>query len=190
MGNPVITRLGKTQMWYKNWYTNFYLPKTLKTVHSFQKLIQNYFSYGILLNNNLFIHSFFYKTNLLNNNQYIKDINMSKGFKNRLYFRKYYFFHKILSIEHSYFIRLSTPEYFPLKLYLIRFKGWVVVSVQWFKPLKKTLDNGSFFSKKTHSIISGNIFSKKKTPLNKKHSRFLLSVFLLKTKKPGLNYFF
>lgn len=40
-----------------------------------------------------------------------------------LYFRKYYYAHKTLTIEHSYFIRLQTPEYFPLKLYVIRYNN-------------------------------------------------------------------
>jgi hypothetical protein len=60
-----------------------------------------------------------------------------------LYFRKYYYAHKTLAIEHSYFIRLKTPEFFPLRLYILKYNNWLVASIQWFKPWKNTLNKSS-----------------------------------------------
>jgi hypothetical protein len=132
MGNPTITRLGKTQFWYKNWYSDFYYSKSIKKYRTFENLLNVYFKYGLFKTNNLLFHNFWYKNNQLK----VKN-NSKLGTKKSLYFRKYYYAHETLTIEHSYFIRLRTPEYFPLKLYIIHFNNWVIASIQWFKPIKK-----------------------------------------------------
>lgn len=189
MSNPVVTRLGKTQIWYKNWYTNSQYTKTLKIVYSFQKLITNYFKYGIFYQNNFFRHFFWYKNTSSKKNQNTP----TPGVKNNLYFRKYYFSHQTLSIEHSYFIRLLTPEYFPLKVYTLKYNSWIIISVQWFKPSKKHTKSNSFFLKKKHSIVMN---SNKKTFIKTKPSRFILLLLTLKKNFPlnvygrNLNYTF
>jgi hypothetical protein len=175
MGNPVITRLGKTQIWYKNWYTNLHFSKTLKIIHTFEKIINSYFNYGIFYTKNLFHHSFWYKTHTFNQKNNYIDVSSNRSINNELYFRKYYFSHKTLTIEHSYFIRLSTPEYFPLKLNVLSYNKWLVVSLQWFKPFKKTFKKHQFFLNKKHPILSYNSPSVLK---NNKKRLILFSLFI------------
>lgn len=149
MGNPTITRLGKTQMWYKNYYSDFYFSNTFKKVHTFENLLNVYFKYGLFYQGNLFSNSFWYrKSNFSKKENIINNIN-----KFHTYFRKFYYAHKTLTIEHSYFIRLKTPEFFPLKLYIMKYKNWMVLSLQWFKPLKKTKKNFYNSSLKTPNHI-------------------------------------
>lgn len=132
MGNPVITRLGKTQFWYKNYTTDFQYALKLKTYKTFECLIKTYFSYGLINTNVLFFNNFWYK------NVIFKDKTMLiSQKKNILHYRKYYYSHQTLTIEHSYFKKLKTPEFFPLKLYLLNYNNWIILSVQWFKPVKK-----------------------------------------------------
>jgi hypothetical protein len=139
MGNPIITRLGKSQLWYKNWYTDrSNYSHTIKSVYTFQQLLNIYFNYGIFRHKNIFIHNFWYRTSLSQKilTSFIKQ-NLA------LYFRKYFYSHNTLTIEHSYFLRLTTLEYFNLKLYVLKYNHWLIISVQWFKPIKKFLNKPS-----------------------------------------------
>ena len=134
MSNPTVTRLGKTQMWYKLWSTPVNYSRTLKITHSFENFVNLYFNYGLMYSNNFFQSNYWYRTNT-NNTSQLKS----------LYFRKYFFLHKVLAIEHSYHIRLNTPEYFQLRTFLMKYNQWVIFSIQWFKPWKNSNSN---FSKK------------------------------------------
>lgn len=144
MGNPVITRLGKTQLWYKNWYSDLHVSKTLPKLNSFEKIITSYLNYGIYYQNNLFYNTFWYKNNALYFN---KQHYNSTIVKKSIYYRKYFFSHKTLAIEHSYFIRIKTSEYFPLRLYIVNYGNWIVLSIQWFKPFKNTLNKNNIIGK-------------------------------------------
>jgi hypothetical protein len=126
MANPVATRLGKNQLWYKLWYANKNYSLFLKKINTFEYLLTNYLKHGLFHQNNFFHHNFWYKSE-------------KKSLKTptHLYFRKYFYSHQTLRIEHSYFIRLTTPEFLPLKLYVMRYKNWIVTSVNWFKSFKK-----------------------------------------------------
>jgi len=53
------------------------------------------------------------------------------------FFRRFFYTNDDLFIEHSYFIRNHSGEYFPFRLWIIKFSGWVIFSLQWFKPVKK-----------------------------------------------------
>jgi len=143
MGNPVITRLGKTQFWYKNYNPDFQYSTNLKTYKTFEYLIKAYFSYGLLNTNMLFFNNFWYKNIVFKNK-----IALIGQKKSTIHYRKYYYSHQTLTIEHSYFKRLKTSEFFPLKLYLLSYNNWVILSIQWFKPIKKLNIN----TKKTHNI--------------------------------------
>ena len=58
MGNPVITRLGINQFWYKHWYSDTTTSQNIKQDDSFEKLINIYLNYGLSFNTNPFIHEY------------------------------------------------------------------------------------------------------------------------------------
>jgi hypothetical protein len=173
MGNPVITRLGKTQIWYKNWHSDLHVSKTLHKLNSFEKVATSYFNYGIYYQNSLFYNTFWYKQNLSYfSKHYVKDALLKKN----IYYRKYFFSHKTLAIEHSYFIRIKTPEYFPLRLYIVSYNNWIILSIQWFKPFKgisKKINNKSKFFNKKWPLISS------RDRLFTKNNRLKLLLFFL-----------
>jgi hypothetical protein len=184
MGNPIITRLGKTQLWYKKWYSNFKHTPLLKQVKTFEDLLYFFFQYGLTTQKNFFYNTFWYKTkcNITRNNQFSNY---------HLYFRKYFFSHKTLTIEHSYSIRLKTPEHFPLKLYTLRYNNWVLLSLHWFKPSKKNisskvsrLQNHKIF-KNNYTLLTGNSLSKSIKVKKRLLISFFYNKFFIKT-----NYLF
>jgi len=128
MGYPVITRLGYNQLWYRKWYNDDRYNNYIKLLNTFNKVITSYLKYGLLFNNNIFIHTYWYRKK--------RNIYTKTNYNHNLYFRRYYYAHKILTIDHSYLLRISTPEYFPLRTYIIKYNNWIFISIQWFKPLK------------------------------------------------------
>ena len=138
MGNPVSTRLGVNQFWYKHWYNDRSNSLELKQDESLEKLITLYLQYGLSFQTNPFVHEYWYRKNL-------KSIRIVKQSKlNSRFFRRFFYTNDILGIEHSYLIRNRTPEYFPMRMWVMKYGGWVLFSVQWFKPLKTKSRNKSF----------------------------------------------
>jgi hypothetical protein len=182
MGNPTITRLGRTQFWYKKWYTDLTYNSLLKTTHTLETLLNFYFRYGLFFTKNIFFHNYWYKNSFFKKHNYGQDSKQKS-----LYFRKYYYAHQTLTIEHSYFIRLKTPEFFPLRLYILKYAGWILASVQWFKPLKtvKALKN-NYNNQKLNSLV----YTSYKNQTKKKRDKILILLLLSFYKKTKLKYYF
>jgi hypothetical protein len=158
-------------MWYKHYFTDFSYKLMYKLVYNFENLINNYFIYG-LYNYHKLHNVFWYKSFLKN-----KVIKTTNKINNPLYFRKYYYSHKTLTIDHSYFVRLRTAEFFPLRLYILKYNNWIVTSVQWFKPLKT-----QNFTNKTLKLTGNLVFSQDKTRITtSKNRRVKFYTYLIKS---------
>ena len=70
-------------------------------------------NYNLVINtdfsSSIFFHELFY-------NNKLKNLRTSTEVNNLKYFRRFYFSNDSLGIEHSYFLRYKTGEYFPLRL--------------------------------------------------------------------------
>ena len=130
MGNPVSTRLGINQFWYKHWYSDTNVRLNLKQDTIFEKLIIFYLQYGVMYQSNPFIHEYWYKKNI----KYTRVVLHSK--LNAKAFRRFYYTNDTLAIEHSYLLRNRTPEYFPMRIWVFKYDNWIINCVNWFKPLK------------------------------------------------------
>jgi hypothetical protein len=130
MGHPVVTRLGINQFWYKHWYSDTNKQMNLKQDDSFGQLLTLYLNYGLTFKTNPFIHEYWYK-------KFSKKIRIKdQELKNIKFFRRFFYTNNNLSIEHSYLIRHRTAEYFPMRHWVLKYGGWVILQVHWFKPLK------------------------------------------------------
>ena len=130
MGNPVSTRLGINQFWYKHWYSDSSKSLELKQDESLEKLITLYLQYGLTFQSNPLIHEYWYRKNMKTVRVNLQDKNNSR------FFRRFFYTNDTLGIEHSYLIRNKTPEHFPMRTWVFKYAGWVIFSIQWFKPLK------------------------------------------------------
>jgi hypothetical protein len=130
MSNPVITRLGTNQFWYKHWYSDKLFAANLHQDKSFEALIKFYLDYGLTFNSNPNVHEYWY-------NPSFKKYRTENAVTNLRFYRRYFYTNDIMSIEHSYFIRHFSGEYFPLRIWVMRYMNWVILCVQWFKPIKK-----------------------------------------------------
>jgi len=145
MGNPVSTRLGINQFWYKHWYSDSNKSLELKQDESLETLISIYLQYGVSFQTNPFLHEYWYKKNF----KHIRIIVQSK--LNIRFFRRFFYTNDALDIEHSYLIRHKTPEFFPMRTWVFKYSNWIIFSVQWFKPLK--IKNANLISKKFSSYV-------------------------------------
>jgi hypothetical protein len=150
-------------MWQRLWYNNNNFSTILKKTQTFESLIKVFFTYGLFINSNIFLQNFWYKT--------ITAKKFSLSLNSPLYFRKYFYSHKTLAIDHSYYIRQKTPEFFPMRLYILRYNNWLVTSIQWFKPLKST---ESKFFKKNYNV------GKYKNPIIHAHKKYINQPFFYK----------
>ena len=183
MGNPVITRLGVQQFWHNHWYSDTNVSSNLQQDKLFSNLLSLYLTYGLNIRENLFIHEYWYA-----NNVRIKNLKLSypKTLHNT-FFRRYYYLNNIVGIEHSFLLRNTTAEYFPLKLWLFKFNNWVVLNVTWFKPMKGR--NRSKASKESAS--AANVLHKPNSLYFKnKRLKLLLSVFLYNLSTCNKKYLF
>ena len=145
MGYPVITRLGLNQFWYRHWYSDTNFKENLKQDNSFVSLIKFYLNYGLTFSNNVFFHEYFFNKNL-------KWIRLSNINLNNKFFRKFYFSNSLLGIEHSYFLRYKTGEYFPLRIWLIKYSNWIIINFTCFKPVKTKTKTKKLINKEFSSV--------------------------------------
>ena len=132
MSNPIITRLGINQFWYKHWYSDTKYALNLQQDTLFTHLIQLYLDYGLTLKSNLFVHEYWYRFSK------VKVSRLSTEFRSyNTFFRRFFYANSTVSIEHTFLLRNKTPEYFPMNVWLFRFTGWVIITVSWFKPWKQ-----------------------------------------------------
>lgn len=141
MGNissPVITRLGVNQFWYKHWFSdnNNFFKKNLQIDNLIENFIKCYLDYGFLLNRNIFISDYFFKKSISKKNFFIN--------KNLKIIRRVFFINKSINFENSYTERVHSGEYFPMRIWILKYNTWLIVSVSWFKPIK----GKTFFKKK------------------------------------------
>ena len=129
MSNPTITRLGINQFWYNHWLSNNNYSSFSNQDNINSEFIQNYINHGATINNNIFMHEYWYSKKH-------KQIRTLPSRSYMQFYRRHYYSNNVVGIEHSYLIRYTTGEYFPLRTWYLRYNNWVIISIQWFKPNK------------------------------------------------------
>jgi len=170
MGYPILTRLGLNQFWYKYWYTDTCYHLFLKQDHTFEILLNWYFNYG-LLSTNFRLNKYFFNKKLNLNNSVINN------------YRRYFYVNLTLSIDHNYRIRIKTDEYFPMRLWIFRYSGWIIFSIKWYKPLKKKNNNLT-------SIYKGSLIKKKYFNISKRFKLLYYYIYYLYLKTSFKHYLF
>lgn len=87
-------------------------------------------NYGLTRINNPYIHEYWYNNKLKN----------TRTLPSRSYmhfYKRNFYTHEILGIEHTFLIRHKTGEYFPFKSWYLSYNNWIIIVLHWFKPNKK-----------------------------------------------------
>ena len=181
MGNPTITRLGVNQFWYNHWLSQNDYKASTNQDNINSEFIQNYINHGANFTNNIFMHEYWYSKKY-------KQLRTLPSRSYMQFYRRHYYSNNVVGIEHSYLIRYTTGEYFPLRTWCLRYNNWLIISIQWFKPDK------SKKNRKISNLFSGDVNAAHAQPspidsisnrTNLQYSR-LLSI----QKRQKLNYTF
>jgi len=179
MSHPVVTRLGVNQFWYKHWYSDNRHSNVLRHSKSLERVVKLYLNYGLTSKSNIFIHEYWYKPSY-------SRIRTVTSTDHSLCFRRFFYTNSTLGIEHSYLIRINTPEYFPMKFWLFRYNGWFIVSVKWFKPAKT---KGSRRRKSGAGYVTS-VTKNLKTKAATKRLKLLLTLMRTNLLRPQIPYNF
>ena len=141
MGYPVVTRLGVNQFWIKHWYSDCNAQENIQHDKVFEKLLLLYLNYGLSYPTNIFFHDY-----------YFTKAYRRPGFSNleqqTKYFRSFLYSHSVLTIQHSYLIRNRSSEYFPMRLWHVKYNNWVILAFNCFRPLKQKHSRRRVFEKR------------------------------------------
>jgi hypothetical protein len=53
------------------------------------------------------------------------------------FYKRHFYTHHILGIEHTFLIRHKSGEYFPFKVWYMSYNNWLILAMHWYKPNKK-----------------------------------------------------
>jgi hypothetical protein len=134
MSYPPLTRLGLSQFWYKHWFTNSpsLLQENIQQDKLMESLIELYLNYGLTPLVSPFRRKYWFIQSNNSRNQLFSRSNQSK------FYRRFYYTNDILSIEHSFLVRHVAAEHFPLRLWVLKYHGWIILSFKCFKPNKSS----------------------------------------------------
>lgn len=155
MGYPVITRLGINQFWYKHWYSDVNFRSNYKQQKLFITLLEMYINYGLTFNNNINFNEYFF-------NSRQKFLRSQSFYTNMKYFRRFFFSNYTLGIEHSYFLRYKTGEYFPMRIWFIKYARWIILCFTCFKPIKKKPRNKNLIKKEIYALSPNLLYTNSK----------------------------
>lgn len=132
-------------------------------------------------NNNPYVHEYWY------NSKITRVRTLPSRFYMHYYKRNFYE-HETLGIEHTFLIRHRTGEYFPFKTWYMSYNNWIVMSLHWFKPNKKKRILNPMVDH-NYLYIKNNLNSKKNLT-SVKENRIVLSYAFNKGTSYPANYVF
>lgn len=169
MGYPTVTRLGVNQFWYRHWCSDKNYKSNLFNDKLFIDLVKLYINYGLTFYNNTFLHEYFFNKNY-------KKTRIKNSISNLKFYRKFFFSNTNLGIEHSYLLRNKTGEYFPLKMWIIKYAKWVIICFNCFKPIKKKSNRKNLIKKELYSISRSLTYFDKNEVIKKRFKILFLYV--------------
>jgi len=181
MGYPVVTRLGVNQFWIKHWYSDTNAQENMQQDRIFEKLLLLYLNYGLSYPTNIFFHEY-----------YFSKAHRRPGFSNaeqkNKYFRSFFYSNSLLTIEHSYLIRNRAGEYFPMRLWHVKYNSWVILAFNCFRPLKQKQSRNKFLRKRDANGVAASLSKVSCTAALKRFK--ILYLYTRKNVSLGLHYSF
>ena len=169
MGYPVVTRLGVNQFWIKHWYSDCNTQENIQHDKIFEKLLLLYLNYGLSYPTNIFFHEYYFS-------RATRGLGfLSSGQKNK-YFRGFSYSNSLLTIQHSYLIRNRSGEYFPMRLWHIKYNSWVILAFNCFRPLKQKQSSRKSLEKHGVNGLSASFSKSQDTPALRRFKMLYLYV--------------
>ena len=181
MSSPVLTRLGINQFWYNHWISDKNYSSSNQLNHSILIILEFFVNYGLTKVNNSYVHEYWYNRTLKKTRTLPSRFYMH-------YYKRHFYTHDILGIEHTFLIRHKTGEYFPFKTWYMSYNNWIILAMHWYKPNKKKRRLNPMVDH-NHLLLKNNLIGKVNNN-NAKARRTLLAFALNKNISGIQNYAF
>ena len=126
----MVNRWGINTFWTKLWYAEKNFASNLQQDKIFTTLLNVYLRFGLYSFRDSFYHPYWH-INQYSLRPFIKSTTYLK------YFRWKQFTDKQLGVDSIQRFRLETIDFFHFTTWILRFGGWVIINLYWFKPQRK-----------------------------------------------------
>ena len=123
VSNPSINRWGLNTLWHRFWFKDWGYATTVNQDRNIALLVENYLLHGLDVPNQLFVNPYWYHQTL-------------SKIKRPLYFRWIMAKNKTLGFRTMYRLRVQTTDFYPMKIWILRYSRWLIVNFYWFQPNK------------------------------------------------------
>ena len=170
MGNlnsPTINRWGTNVFWPKMWYSDNDYSSNLQQDKIFETLLNVYLRFGLYIFKDFFYHPYWH---------YNQQMKSRVTYKNQLmrYFRWKHYRQEELNIDSIQRYRVETIDFFHLTTWILKFAGWVVLNLYWFKPYRK---KKNIIALKKGKKLFLDFFPSPSTPTINNVKRFKITLF-------------
>lgn len=124
MSNPSINRWGLNVFWYHFWYSDTHYASNAEQDNLMLTLVNTYLFYGITTPFHFFINNYWKFTK--HHQQPLKT-----------YFRFFTITNDHFHITSHYRLRNKIDCVFPMRIWILKFQKWVILTFFWFQPWKK-----------------------------------------------------
>lgn len=173
--------MGTNQFWYNHWYSDSMYNKNIHQDNNFKKLLKIYLKSGIAFTKNPLYSPYWYNKKIIHK----EDWRVKQTLK---FFRRYFYTHSFLGIEHSYYLRNMSLENFPMRIWVMRFNSWFLIFFQTFTPRKGSLSaQNQVYRRRPLSLTT---VSSVHNPRNLVRLKFLISLLRITSNSLRSTYFF
>ena len=123
VSNPSINRWGLNTLWHRFWFKDWGYSSCINQDRNITALVETYLLHGLETPNNFFSNPYWYSNNLVN-------------LKRPVYFRWILAKNKTLGFRTTYRLRVQTTDFYPMKIWILRYSRWLIINFYWFQPNK------------------------------------------------------
>ena len=123
VSNPSINRWGLNTLWHRFWFKDWGYSSCVNQDRNLSQLIETYLLHGLETPRNFFSNPYWYQTS-------------NVQIKRPTYFRWILTKNKTLGFRTTYRLRVHTTDFYPMKIWILRYSRWLIVNLYWFQPNK------------------------------------------------------
>lgn len=125
MSNPSINRWGVNSIWYNFWYTDSSYGRIVSQDRIFSQLINTYVQYGLSTSHSYFSNKYWFS----------RSQPELRAYYNTYFWR--YTAHKVQIGKKNHLMRYKRDDVFNMRTWVLRYGGWLILNLYWFRPHKK-----------------------------------------------------
>lgn len=124
MSNPSINRWGMNVFWHHFWYSDTHYSQNAEQDKLMTELVNTYLYFGLATPFNFFMNPYWF-------------FKKSPPYNALRYYRFVRVLGRALRTLTTYRLRVQTDCIFPMRIWILKFQKWIVLTFYWFQPWKR-----------------------------------------------------